>query len=52
MSNVAEHNQRRSPSDWPYTDREMQLIAAAVAQEANPPAQRTTVGAVAQPGTA
>lgn len=49
MTNVAQNNVRRSP-DWPYSQREMELIAAAVRQEANPPARRTGVGAVARPG--
>ncbi|GAA0494279.1 hypothetical protein Ade02nite_20470 [Paractinoplanes deccanensis] len=49
MTNVAVANRRHTP-DWPYSDREMRLIAAAVRQEANPPAQRTGLGPVAKVG--
>ena len=50
MTNVTQANRRRG-TDWPYSDREMRLIAEAVRHEANPPAQRTTVGAVARPAS-
>ncbi len=44
--------QNKTTPDWPYSEREMQLIRAAVGREANPPARRTGVGAVARPGAA